>query len=583
MKKSQLVSIISIAAFILNLNSSVSAQSLYTQSGSDDPTWNYIMDNNLIPVGSNSTDGITGSTIDVNQDHSLISSSPYKNRVIQEETAIHTLGNSTVQRSSFHKWSRWYQEDGNTQVFRLFKDEINVRNDVWYKPRIEAELKDHVTGSTIKNGADWVEWSGTYTVLDPVKCTIFQIWGSGSSAIPLMLHMENDGRIRYNPRQGGSGWKTMVQDATNKSFHIRVRDYGNKYEVYLNGALFESRNYNRGSGGGHFRWGLYHSGEAVAKDFMMFVTGAQMRYSNDPDDTSAIGPDGYSYSVDESETVVFSDVPYDVAYGQDGQYEYLLEQTEDVPCTNGTFGNDPVPGVQKYCFTRESKVPYLGYPTPIPGIIEAENYDYGGAARSYMDDDSENNGDVNFREDQGVDIGVGAENVGHAIGWTQDNEWLEYTIQVSQTGMYDFDFLVASANNTGVLGINIDGTTLLTGVQIPQTGGWDEYSSITETAQLTAGEHVLRINIESGGFNIDNIKINNETLSINDFAKETLSIYPNPSLTGVFSLSSKIPFKVYSISGKLLIENNSDQIDLSKFSNGIYILRSGNKIVKLIK
>ena len=128
MKKSQRTSIISFAAFMLFICAHVSAQELYTKSGSD-LTWQQVKDQNKIPSASG---GLTGSTINVNNDHPLISSSPYKDRAIQNNTAIHTIANSTVPRSDFNKWTRWYQEDGNTQVFRMFKGEINVRNDIYY-------------------------------------------------------------------------------------------------------------------------------------------------------------------------------------------------------------------------------------------------------------------------------------------------------------------------------------------------------------------------------------------------------------------------------------------------------------------
>ena len=128
MKKIPFNSVVTTAGLMLLFATSVSAQSLYKKGPGNDPTWKYILDNKLIPVGKTSTAGITGTDIDVNQDHPLISSSPYANRKIQSGTAIHTLGNATVQKKDFHKWSRWYQEDGNTQIFRLFKGEINVRN-----------------------------------------------------------------------------------------------------------------------------------------------------------------------------------------------------------------------------------------------------------------------------------------------------------------------------------------------------------------------------------------------------------------------------------------------------------------------
>jgi hypothetical protein len=275
-------------ALFQHLGSPVFAQALYTQTGTD-VTWQYILDNNLIPTNQTSYAGITGSDIDVNQDHTAISSSPYKDRAIQNDIAIHTLGNETVPRADFPKWSRWYQEDVNTQIFRLFKDEINVRNTTWYKPRIEAELKDHTTGSTVNNNAEWAEWSGTYTIVKPVNAEIFQIWGSPD--VVLMLHMKSSGEIQYNPRDG-SGFRTMVANATGGSFNVRVRDYGNRYEVYLNDVFFAGRNYTRTSGGGHFRWGIYHSGAAVANDCMIFVTGAQRAFKtmgNTAPTLSAIG------------------------------------------------------------------------------------------------------------------------------------------------------------------------------------------------------------------------------------------------------------------------------------------------------
>lgn len=261
------------------------AQSLYTQTGSDS-TWNYIVKNDMIPIGSTSYAGITGSTIDVNQNHPEIRSSQYANRAIQEDIAIHTLGNATVPREDFHKWSRWYQEDGNTQVFRLFKGEINVRNDVYNKPRIEAELDNHSSGTKILNNADWVEWSGTYTIVEPVESNIFQIWSANDYV--LMLQMSNTGKVQLNPRDQ-SGHKTMFENATGKSFDIRVRDYGTKYEVYLNDKLFYSRNYKAKYGSSraaHFRWGIYasrlsgdHGG--VPKNGMLFITGAQRKYSDE--------------------------------------------------------------------------------------------------------------------------------------------------------------------------------------------------------------------------------------------------------------------------------------------------------------
>lgn len=336
----------------LLMSFSISAQSLYTKSGSDH-TWDYIKSNNLIPIGSTSTAGIKGSTIDVNQNHSEISSSPYANRKIVDNMAIHTLGNATVPRKDFHKWTRWYQEDGNTQVFRLFKGEINVGNDVYYKPRIEAELKAHSKGVKINNGADWVEWSGTYTFVEPVEANIFQIWSNNDYV--LMLTMKNNGTVQLNPRDQ-SGFKTILENGKGKSVHIRVRDYGNKYEVYVNGEKFYGRNYEAKYGSNraaHFRWGIYASRKSgdhdgVPQDGMMFVTGAQRRYSNDTNISE--GPAGYTYSCNQGQTVNVNGT-MNVAYGANGQFVYKYNQSNDATCDDATFG-DPIPGVAKKCYVK---------------------------------------------------------------------------------------------------------------------------------------------------------------------------------------------------------------------------------------
>ena len=191
---------------------------------------------------------------------------------------------------------------------------------------------------------------------------------------------------------------------------------------------------------------------------------------------------------------------------------------------------------------------------------------------------------MGFRENNGVDIGVGANNTGYAIGWMREGEWLEYTVDVSTTAMYTFDFSVASLDGTGVLGIDVDGNTLLTGIEVPQTNGWNDYTFFTQTAQLTSGEHVLRFKVENGGFNIDKINISDNSLSTDGFTKKTLAIYPNPSRTGIFNLPTKMNFTVHAINGKLLFSNDSDQVDLSKFPKGIYFLSAENRgFAKLVK
>jgi hypothetical protein len=99
------------------------AEPLFSQAGSD-PSFADI--SGKLPHGSNSNGGMTGSKIQVNR--GLVEAGPDAAKPIPHDIKIHTLADSAIPRKDFPKWSRWYQEDGQTQVFRLFKGETNARN-----------------------------------------------------------------------------------------------------------------------------------------------------------------------------------------------------------------------------------------------------------------------------------------------------------------------------------------------------------------------------------------------------------------------------------------------------------------------
>lgn len=242
---------------------------LYTQIGTDF-TWEQLLNEKLIPIGVNSNGGVPGSEIDVKND--LIEQGPYANFPVEHGIRIHTVGNSAITRKDFYRWTRWYQEDGNTQVFRLFKGEHNVRNERIQAARIEA-FSDV---SWVKG--EWNEWVGRYTIIktdgvsEPHNCAIFQAknnisdWG-------VMLNLTADGDIILNHRRHQPD-VTIATNMTGKSFDVRIRDNGHDYEVYLDDEFVGSGYYERPEGKTSFRWGLYVGATDIGDDIMIFVTGA---------------------------------------------------------------------------------------------------------------------------------------------------------------------------------------------------------------------------------------------------------------------------------------------------------------------
>ena len=229
----------------------------------------------------------------------------------------------------------------------------------------------------------------------------------------------------------------------------------------------------------------------------------------------------------------------------------------------------------------EVKSPYTGTAIPIPGIIEAENYDKGGQGVSYNDTEPANQGNV-YRTD-GVDIDALADG-GFVLGWNQTGEWTEYTINVTKTGSYDFEFKVSSPASGGILGLNLDGNALLTNVVVPNTDGWYTYTTFTKQAQLTAGKHVVRLNIVNAGFNLDKIvvKTSLSTGIESELETQQLAIYPNPSNDGNFQLNKAINWKVYNVHGLELKAGNGNAINISEYPKGVYLIKMNEKIEHVV-
>ncbi|MBF7073742.1 hypothetical protein ISG33_10070 [Glaciecola sp. MH2013] len=62
------------------------------------------------------------------------------------------------------------------------------------------------------------------------------------------------------------------------------------------------------------------------------------------------GPSGFTYAGNENTTINVSNA-VDIAYGADGSFVIQENITNNISCSNATFG-DPIPGTFKACFTR---------------------------------------------------------------------------------------------------------------------------------------------------------------------------------------------------------------------------------------
>ena len=152
--------------------------------------------------------------------------------------------------------------------------------------------------------------------------------------------------------------------------------------------------------------------------------------------------------------------------------------------------------------TTTGRSPY-GSAFAVGATIEAEAFDRGGEGVAYHDTDSSNLGGA-FRQ-EGVDIeGTRDSNGGYNVGWTRSGEWLLYSVSIGSAGSYKLDARVASPASGAAFDVTFDGQTLASSVSVPNTGGWQNWATISSGAMtLSAGTHVLGIRMSrtaSNGF-----------------------------------------------------------------------------------
>ena len=155
--------------------------------------------------------------------------------------------------------------------------------------------------------------------------------------------------------------------------------------------------------------------------------------------------------------------------------------------------------------TGPTQSPYGDGPAPIPGRIQAENFDVGGEDVSYHDTDEENRGG-RYR-DTAVDVEPSQDgDNGYSVGYIKDGEWLEYTVDVTP-GTYDVTFRVASENSGRQMHVTLGGTSLGT-LEVPTTGGKYTYQTVTlsDVSIDADGEHILRLNAVNDGFTLNWVK-----------------------------------------------------------------------------
>ncbi len=236
--------------------------------------------------------------------------------------------------------------------------------------------------------------------------------------------------------------------------------------------------------------------------------------------------------------------------------------------------------------------PFGGTAVALPGKIEAENYDLGGPNIAYADATSGNSGAA-YRTDD-VDVQAATEG-GYNIGYAAAGEWTEYTVNVTASGNYNFEFRVAAIAAGKSMHLEVDGVNITGAIAIPVGASWQDFKSVTiSNIALTQGQKVFRIVMDTADQNINYINVtatNSARLAARSVMEElpennTAVVYPNPT-RGIITVATEVEdrssvfISIYDLSGKRFLSKEfkgvkghfEKNLDISAFPSGEFVLK----------
>ncbi|HOG06053.1 MAG TPA: carbohydrate-binding protein [Paludibacter sp.] len=337
--------------------------------------------------------------------------------------------------------------------------------------------------------------------------------------------MESDGAfIEWNNVAGGTGGTRIIS--------IRYSLEGNEqnWQIIINGTTRIIRPRATGqinSWATHDEKFTLNPGNNTVRILMnKVVSGANPRIdrldvyevatSGSTANSPVISPAGGSFN-DVVEVSMQTTTPNSVIYytlngstPNSGSLKYIapfsLNQSATVKAITASPGmNNSEVTTVLFEIVLSGRAPYGGVPWAIPGRIKAVDYDLGGNNVAYRDNTPGNQGYADggvYRNDD-VDIWKDNNGVeGYYTGANAAGEWLEFTVNVAFTGEYRVD-LRYTTNIDGQIHLELDRNDVSGAIEIPSTGSYENWTTISSTVSLTAGQHILRVFFDKRGTNLN--------------------------------------------------------------------------------
>ena len=150
-----------------------------------------------------------------------------------------------------------------------------------------------------------------------------------------------------------------------------------------------------------------------------------------------------------------------------------------------------------------------------------------------------------------------------AIGYTEEGEWLEYTVDIKCDDAYTLEAKVASGSDGSSFKLYLDNEPITGVISVPNTGDWETFTTVTEEIDnLPSGVHILKLEITGSWLDMDNMVFVSKgdcttgiSLTLNDFFVEGND------------------FSVYNLLGQK-VKSIKYREDLRQLPYGVYLLKN---------
>ncbi|TGE26928.1 carbohydrate-binding protein [Hymenobacter metallicola] len=178
---------------------------------------------------------------------------------------------------------------------------------------------------------------------------------------------------------------------------------------------------------------------------------------------------------------------------------------------------------------------------------------------------------------------------GQNMGYVDAGDYLVWNgINFPTSGSYTIEYRVASGGSGGTISSDLNaGAIQLGNSAIPGTGGWQNWTTVSRTVTINAGTYNFGIYAQTGGWNINWVRISKAGAARTMLASEvaapetapTLEIYPNP-VTDQLQIRSDASlagsdYQILDAWGKTVATGSaaSGRLNVSHLQPGMYTLR----------